>query len=584
MIDPLNSLAFSVHSSPGIYAVLLGSGISRSARIPTGWEITTDLVRKLAAIRNESCDPDPEKWFQAKFGKAPGYSDLLDLLARTPAERRQLLSNYWEASETEREEGAKQPTSAHRAIAALVAKGFIRVVVTTNFDRLMEIALADAGVTPTVISTPDQAEGALPLIHTKCLLFKIHGDYLDSRILNTPEELETYSPVFSDLLDRIFDEFGLIVCGWSAEWDTALRNAIFRAKSRRFTTYWAIRSKLGVEARKLLRHRDGQLVKIADADTFFGQLREQVESLESFSRQHPLSTEVAVATLKRYLAEDRYRIQYEDLISDEVARLRESLKDSSVASTNNPAPVASSFTSRVARLEELCNGIVHLGAVSGKWAREKQIEPWVTALEALANVPIRGGYDVWLEIRRYPATLLLYAIGITAVESGNITFVAKLLNAIVERDGDTVRQAAQRLPPICLFSSGNDVGKLLVGREERAWPFSDWLYDKMREPSRRVIYDDSRYEASFDKWEILLALACGFSSIAPGERYWVPPGRFSYRKRSVDAVLGEIGGSLDLSGNASDFVKSGIFGSTVSECKAQLARFTEFAQQQNARW
>lgn len=46
MISAMQSLAFSVQANPGVYAVLIGSGVSRSANIPTGWEITLDLARK----------------------------------------------------------------------------------------------------------------------------------------------------------------------------------------------------------------------------------------------------------------------------------------------------------------------------------------------------------------------------------------------------------------------------------------------------------------------------------------------------------------------------------------------------------
>lgn len=60
MIDPVHSLAFSIQANRGVYALLLGSGVSRAARIPTGWEITLDLVRKLAALHCEVCEPDPE--------------------------------------------------------------------------------------------------------------------------------------------------------------------------------------------------------------------------------------------------------------------------------------------------------------------------------------------------------------------------------------------------------------------------------------------------------------------------------------------------------------------------------------------
>lgn len=35
-----------MYENKGVYAVLLGSGVSRSAGIPTGWEITMELVKQ----------------------------------------------------------------------------------------------------------------------------------------------------------------------------------------------------------------------------------------------------------------------------------------------------------------------------------------------------------------------------------------------------------------------------------------------------------------------------------------------------------------------------------------------------------
>ena len=193
--------------------------------------------RQLAALHGDVSGVEPEAWYYEKYGKAPDYSDILDELTRTPSERQQLLRSYWEPNEQEREDQRKQPTAAHRAIASLVAQGFIKVILTTNFDRLTENALKDSGIEPAVISQSDQVKGALPLVHTGCCVIKLHGDYLDTRILNTSTELQSYQPEFDKLLDQMFDEFGLVVCGWSGEWDKALRDAIYRCKSRRFPTY-----------------------------------------------------------------------------------------------------------------------------------------------------------------------------------------------------------------------------------------------------------------------------------------------------------------------------------------------------------
>jgi len=219
MIDPVHSLSFSIHSNPGVYALLLGSGVSKSANIPTGWEVTLDLIRKLAELSKELCEPSPEQWYHQKYGRDPNYSDLLEKLARTPTERQQFLSQYFEPNESEKESGEKSPRTSHQAIAQLVADGFIRVILTTNFDRLIENAIREAGVEPQVLSTVDQIQGSKPLIHTKCCIIKVNGDYLDTRIRNTEQELNEYPEELNHLLDQVFDEFGLIVCGWSGEWD-----------------------------------------------------------------------------------------------------------------------------------------------------------------------------------------------------------------------------------------------------------------------------------------------------------------------------------------------------------------------------
>ena len=183
--DPVTQLAFSVQENKGVFAVLLGSGLSRSAEIPTGWEITLDLVRRVATAQGVEAQPDWAKWYREKTGEEPNYSVLLEDIASSPDERRAILHRYIEPDEQDRDEGRKIPTRAHHAIAQLVRSGHVRVIVTTNFDRLMENALREQGVEPTVVSSADALAGAEPLTHSRCYLLKLHGDYKDARILNT---------------------------------------------------------------------------------------------------------------------------------------------------------------------------------------------------------------------------------------------------------------------------------------------------------------------------------------------------------------------------------------------------------------
>jgi hypothetical protein len=118
LIDPIVSIAFSLHSNKGAYALLIGSGVSRRAGIPTGWEVVLDLIRKLARLNAVDCEPDPAAWYKLTFGEDPDYAKLLSEIAKSPAERNLLLRNYFEPTEEERQQGLKVPTEAHKTHAA----------------------------------------------------------------------------------------------------------------------------------------------------------------------------------------------------------------------------------------------------------------------------------------------------------------------------------------------------------------------------------------------------------------------------------------------------------------------------------
>ncbi len=565
MIDPLHSLAFSIRAKPGVYAVLLGSGVSRSARIPTGWEITLDLVHKLAKVADESCGTDPALWYRERYGKEPDYSDLLDALAKTPAERQQLLRGYLEPSEEERAEGLKLPTAAHRTIASLAAKGYIRVIITTNFDRLMETALANVGVVPTVLSSPDQVHGAMPLIHTRCCVFKVHGDYLDTRIRNTTAELETYPKEFDNLLDRILDEFGLIVCGWSAEWDTALRSAVERAVSRRFSHFWAVRGEPGNAAKRLIERRQAQILPIVDADSFFSELARLVEALEQFSRPHPLSTEAAVASLKSYLTDPKHRIHLANLVDGEVKRVLETTSSPAFALQGSSARDANAFTARVRAYEAACETLMAMAAVGGYWVEGWHYATWRTALTRLITRQEEADLNRWVKLQRYPATLLLYALGLGAVEADErgLQFLGQLFGTPVHGEHQEDKTAVELLPPFCLFKRSDELKKLLEGMDNHRAPLNERLH-VLLQPQLRSFIPESRFTYAFDRLEVLIALsyAC-HAKLGTG---WGPPGCYGYRKDSLDRFLKELRSSLKSLGDESPYVKSGIFGHSAEEC------------------
>jgi len=508
-------LGFSIHSNPGIFALLLGSGVSRDAGIPTGWEIVGDLINKLAFTQKLIPDPDPYIWYKNYFGEEPDYSKILDKITTTPIERATLLKSYFEPSEEEKEQGLKIPTPAHRNIAKLVKYGYIRMILTTNFDRLLEKALEEENTTPVVISNDDALEGALPYIHSKCTLIKLNGDYMDTRIKNTSEELKSYSEKLNSLLDRIFDEFGLIICGWSGEWDTALRNAILRIKNRRFPMYWLTRGEITEKAKSVIQHRQAEVINIESANKFFIELCEKIDSLREFERPHPLSYNLVKVTVKRYLSEEKFKIKLFDLINDESEEVFNIL--SSERFNIQVIPNKELFSKRMHEYEESIKILIGMSTQIA-YFDEKGDNAYIfkQVIERISNPKkISGGYyEIWINLQHYPLLLLIYAIGIVALVKENWKILKTIFLDPVYRD----RKYDERLPILKYINIPNifSNSKSLIPRDnaEREYtPANNYIFEFLYEYVKEFIPDKEKYEDIFDIFEFLLGLIYIYSTI-----------------------------------------------------------------------
>lgn len=444
MIDPATQLSFSVAENPGVYALFIGSGVSRAAEIPTGWEIILDLARRVAMTEGVEGEQDWAAWYRTRFGGEPNYSTLLDALSVTPAERRSILHNYIEPGEGDVEQGRRTPTRAHRAIARLVAAGFLRVIVTTNFDRLLEAALRELGVEPTVIRSVDDLVGAAPMVHNRCTILKVHGDYLDSRILNTDAELASYPTEVDALLDRIMDEYGLVVAGWSADWDPALRAAIMRAPNRRYPTFWAARGEPTAAARDIIEHRAAKLVPVADADSFFEAVQRSVDTLHRTRRLHPDAIGLVLASTKRLLARPEHRIELNDLVVGQVRRVVDGLVEARLP-VQVPDVDWDIAAERWDAIEALAEPLARAMGLMGRWGDGGDVELAQGVLGALREQPGVAGNSVLVSLRHYPAYLcfLTYALGLTA--AGRFDDLHRWFGLNVARPGDERRPAASHL-------------------------------------------------------------------------------------------------------------------------------------------
>lgn len=517
-ITPLESLAFSMHSNRGLYGLLLGSGISSAAGIPTGWEITCQLIERLRAQRGEDDNTDALAWFEQTFNREPDYSFIVGNLGLTLPDRRGLLREFIEATPEEIAEGAKQPTSAHEAVANLVADGFIKVIVTTNIDRLIENALTGIGIEPTVLSSTADVLGSQPLDQIDCCVIKVHGDYRGHELRNVESELSEYPVALSDFLRRIFDEYGMVVSGWSATWDHALRSTLVSNPARRYATYWTVIGEPSDAASRVISHRDARTIPITDADTFFSQLKNQVLALDRTVKAHPLSIVASVERLKSTVVDPIRRIELADLISDTTDRTAQSLRCPLPETGSLAEPLKQSPQQQLALMEwskDACSQLLAMAPLAGHYAAIDHAPIWTRALSMLVNDAQGSPQPERLGWKGFPATMLMYSLAIGAVISNNFGFLSRLLIDPISRvNGQDIGPIPHLLPSSLfsgLFAMNPHTGQItspirLPGKFAGSFGMNQWLHDVLRPLAAPLIVDEELFSSKFDIMEALYAI------------------------------------------------------------------------------
>ena len=530
MNNQTTTIAFSIYSNKGVYAFFLGSGISKSSGIPTGWDIVIDLIRQLAKLKKQKCEPNPVDWFKSTYGEEPNYSNILTKLAKSSAERVNLLKPYFEPTQEEVEQGLKMPSPAHKAIAQLVKDGHIKVIITTNFDRLIERSLNEVGIEPTVIRHPDDIDGAIPIVHNAFTLIKINGDYLDSRFLNTQEELSSYPPKLHDYLVRIVNEFGLLSCGWSAKWDNGFIKVLKHCENFRFHSYWTYLGDCEIELKEIAEFRKGEIVKISSADAFFTEILEKIESLKTFDN-HPLNTEISVARLKKYIVRDDARVLLHDLVFKEqeevYAKIREKMDVSLHPDNKNLMPLLEYF-------EACLSTLIHLIINGVFWAKPEHYYLFTNILSRLAGpIPEANGsfYKETKAFYYFPSLFTLYTIGIAAVKSKNYKILCDCFHIKIEESESEHSNQYYLIEFVnaCMIDL-RLMNKILNHGQNYHTPISTYLCKNLKPYFSGFILSDKEFNDIFDVFEYLLAL--NYVHIV-GDKYgstWAPFGQFQWRK------------------------------------------------------
>jgi NAD-dependent SIR2 family protein deacetylase len=236
---------------------LLGAGSSVSAGIPTAWDMIWDFKRTIFCSENKKpisyCQDlsNPitrsiiQSYFDAKktfpsAGSEIEYAQFFEALYTNEADRRKYIEQLVSIA---------KPSYGHLVLASLFKLGKVRLVWTTNFDRVVEDATMPllGGSGKLVTANLDNAHVAFQALNEGRwpILVKLHGDYQSTKLKNTSEELKRQDAVLIDAFVESCRRYGLAVLGYSGRDQSiidALQRAIDSGKGFPSGLFWFYRS------------------------------------------------------------------------------------------------------------------------------------------------------------------------------------------------------------------------------------------------------------------------------------------------------------------------------------------------------
>lgn len=528
--DDIIPVAFAVASSPKRYALLLGSGIS-GGKILAGKEIARDLIRKIAAASKEQFDGDPLDWYREKYGREPTFAGLFGRLKARTGDKEAILSEYFTVRVEEGERVAPEPSSAHRVIATMVREGLVSLIITTNFDNLMELALQDEGIQPAVITELSEP-GKMSIIPDRCRVIKVNGDYPSTDLKMTPEDLKDYSPELKDYLDRIFSEYGLIICGWSAKDDTGLvriltREGLGKERVRRYSTIWCRRKESRAIPGEVTEALHPLEIEIASADEFFRELYSRIEVLRRYEHKEPMSASTAVQRVKHVLREPKPELALPDLINEGTDRVLEFVKARQQYQTAS-IDGREFYMATLRKFEDAATPLAAMLATVAYYDDSTFADLITDTIVQLINIPptmpeiseiqnletktVQAYAQGLLQLRNYPGLLAIYASGIAAVRARHFN----ALEAILRRP-KVYRYSGMLQKPVPYYEDINL--KMVTGfgsnwLSNQSWDrfrkegnHRDYLYQVMYTIIQSLIPSRYAFRESLDIFEYLFGLA-----------------------------------------------------------------------------
>lgn len=215
------------------FSWLLGAGSSQSAGLPTAVDVMWDLKRRhYCAQENQQISSNDvqnpavrEKiafYMQARGFLPPGdpgeYSACFELIFGTDYDRQR---RYLKAILSD---DRISLSIGHRVLAAMMSSGRAKAIFTTNFDTVIEkavAAVAGKDIAPFHIEGSYAANDALNCDEFP-IYTKLHGDFRYQSIKNLAHDLLEQDRELGKCLVNACNRFGLVVVGYSGRDDSVM--------------------------------------------------------------------------------------------------------------------------------------------------------------------------------------------------------------------------------------------------------------------------------------------------------------------------------------------------------------------------
>jgi len=211
---------------PQNFAWFLGAGTSRSAGLPTATDIIWDLKRQYycreenqeitrqdvqnSAVRDRIQSFLEARGFPAQWAEDE-YSLYFDKIFGDDKERQRTYLR------TILSEELVTLSVGCRVLGGLMSSGLCRVVFTTNFDSVVEKAVAEMGGQSISAYHLEGSRSAVKALNNEeyPLYCKLHGDFRYDSLKNLPADLWRQNEALSECLVNSASRFGVIVAGYS---------------------------------------------------------------------------------------------------------------------------------------------------------------------------------------------------------------------------------------------------------------------------------------------------------------------------------------------------------------------------------